>query len=87
MIIEHGADITIEDVVRVSDEFVSIALSSEVIDDIKTSNERLERTRASGKPVYGINTGYGVFANIGRAENLSTESTRVTVFSPTRRSR
>lgn len=63
MIIEHGADISIEDVVKVSDEFVSIALSCEVIDDIKNSNERLERIRGGGKPVYGINTGYGVFAN------------------------
>ena len=43
MIIDHGADISIEDVVKVSDEFVSIALSCEVIDDIKNSNERLER--------------------------------------------
>jgi histidine ammonia-lyase len=63
MLYIDGSSLTIEDVVAVSREHIPVKLSD-------TARERMARSHAwvsdivsAGEPVYGINTGFGIFAD------------------------
>jgi len=72
MIIEKGTEISIEDVSRTAIHGEIIELAESAVSSIETAHQRLIRIAGSGKPVYGINTGFGIFANkkINDAETL-----------------
>jgi histidine ammonia-lyase len=55
--------LTIEDVVKVSCLKEKVELSSKAKEKITDSNRLLEKIVQGGKPVYGINTGFGIFAD------------------------
>ena len=55
--------ITIEDVMLVARHAEPVVLSTETKQLIEQSNQRLNTIANSGRPVYGINTGFGIFAN------------------------
>lgn len=55
--------ITIEDVIQVAQQAEPVDLSDETLRLIEQSHQRLNSIVNSGKPVYGINTGFGIFAN------------------------
>lgn len=55
--------LTIEDLVRVARFYEPVELDEVASEKIYQSNQRLVRIIKSGKPVYGINTGFGIFAD------------------------
>jgi len=63
MIMIDGHSLTIDEVVNVSRHYEPIALSIEAKLAILSSNERLMRIWNGDLPVYGINTGFGIFAD------------------------
>ncbi len=71
MIIETNREITIEDVVHTAIHREYIELSDKNLANIEATNQRLNRIAQSGKAVYGINTGFGIFAN----KNINSEET------------
>jgi histidine ammonia-lyase len=54
--------LTIAEVVQMARNNESVELDSKAKQRIDLSNQRLQQIIASGKPVYGINTGFGIFA-------------------------
>ena len=63
MKIEPEQLIKIEDVVSVADHQDLVQLSESSTQIIQESRQRLVSIQNRGEPVYGINTGYGIFAN------------------------
>lgn len=63
MKIEPEQLIKIEDVVSVADHQDLVQLSESSTQIIRESRQRLVSIQNRGEPVYGINTGYGIFAN------------------------
>ncbi len=64
MIKINGSDLTIEDVVAVARHYAKVALDPEQVDTILLSRQFVEDAIASGQAIYGINTGFGKFANV-----------------------
>ena len=67
-----GHSLGLEEIHRVVYGREGVALSKESITRIKQSREWVEKFTRDGKPVYGINTGFGVFAE----KKISLEDTR-----------
>jgi len=63
MIIIDGNHLTIQDVVQVARGNAPVQLAPESVHVIQESRQRVEKIIAAGDPVYGINTGFGIFAN------------------------
>jgi histidine ammonia-lyase len=59
MIILTGNDLTLDQVVRVSEEGERVVISKGALDGIKSSREEVESMMNSGKPIYGVTTGFG----------------------------
>jgi len=67
-----GHSLKIEDVYKVANKEVSVSLSKESIDAITRSNQIVKEIVEKGKPVYGINTGFGKLATVSiDKENLN----------------
>jgi histidine ammonia-lyase len=62
MILLGKSPLTIAEVVRVACKNEPVELDSSARQKIELSNQRLQKIITSGKPVYGINTGFGIFA-------------------------
>ena len=58
-----GHHLTIEEVIRVARFDEEVQISSEGLENIHRSHAILEEILAIGNPVYGINTGFGIFAD------------------------
>lgn len=58
-----GNHLTLKDVVAVSRHGETVQISTSGRREILASNARLENIIAQGRPVYGINTGFGIFAD------------------------
>jgi histidine ammonia-lyase len=75
MKITRNKKVTIEDVARVSLGDALVEMDEETKKVVQESHRRLVDILNSGKPVYGINTGFGIFANkaidIGDIEKLN----------------
>jgi histidine ammonia-lyase len=69
MIKIDGTSLTIKDVFMVAKKGEQVSLSSKAKDQIKKSQKWVEDIAKGHKPVYGINTGFGIFAN----KNISPE--------------
>jgi len=63
MISIDGHHLQIEEIVGVARNFERVQISDEGIKNITNSYELRKKISSSGKPVYGINTGFGIFAN------------------------
>ena len=63
MKIDHLQEISIDDVVKVAVEGERIEFTETAIRLIHESNGRVNKIVEQGQPVYGINTGFGIFAN------------------------
>ena len=63
MIDIDGHHLSLEQVVRVARDKVTVAISSAGKENIERSRKNLEAILETGRPVYGINTGFGVFAD------------------------
>ena len=62
MIDIDGHHLSLEQVVRVARDNETVAISSAGKENIERSRKNLEVILATGRPVYGINTGFGIFA-------------------------
>ncbi len=57
-----GETLTIEDILRVADEHAPVALDARARARVQASREVVDRKAAGDAPVYGVNTGFGSFA-------------------------
>jgi histidine ammonia-lyase len=64
MIRLDGMSLTIEDVVAVAHDNAKIAISAASIARMSTSRQSVERAMCGGQPVYALNTGVGLLADI-----------------------
>jgi histidine ammonia-lyase len=58
-----GHHLTLYEVARVARRGEHVKLSDRGLEQIIESRQRLEEIMATGEPVYGINTGFGIFAD------------------------
>jgi len=58
-----GNGLTLEEVVAVARHGASVQLSPTALEQTAASQRRLDNLVVSGGPVYGINTGFGIFAD------------------------
>lgn len=63
MILIDGHHLTLEQIYEVAFGKEQVALSDDGLISVKKSREGLEKILASNKAVYGINTGFGIFAD------------------------
>lgn len=59
-----GNHLTIEEVVQVARYNAPVALSIKAVSLIEKSRASVEESIAAGKPMYGLNTGFGKFENV-----------------------
>ncbi len=57
-------ELTLEDIVRVSRGFERVELSQNALTRIENSRKNVERFLKEGKPIYGINTGFGALDRV-----------------------
>lgn len=63
MKIENLQDISLSDVVKVAEKKEIVEFSNDTMFAVSESNKRINLIVESRKPVYGVNTGFGIFAN------------------------
>ncbi len=73
MIQINGQSLTLDEIREVVLDYQSVSLSIEAEKKIQKSHQWVEDIISKGDPVYGINTGYGVFAN----RKISSQETRI----------
>jgi histidine ammonia-lyase len=64
MILLDGSSLTIDQLLAIADEGAPIALSDAARARVRASREVVERRARSDEPAYGINTGFGSFADV-----------------------
>lgn len=72
MIQIDGNSLTLEEIYLVTNENHPVSLVHGAVENIKKSRSWVENIISQGEPVYGINTGFGVFSN----RQISSEETR-----------
>ena len=63
MVTIDGQSLTLGDIYKVSNQLEKVTISSSAIRKIEQSYQRLEKIVENAMPVYGVNTGFGVFAD------------------------
>ena len=76
-----GNDLTIEDLVEIARLNIEIKISRSALEQIQTSHEKLLQLVETTKPLYGINTGYGIFADKKISLKESKQLNRNLIFS------
>ena len=79
MITLDGASLTIEDVVAVAEGRERVGIAVEALDLMKRSRDRVESAMRGTKPVYALNTGVGLLANI-RLEDHEIEVMQINLI-------
>jgi histidine ammonia-lyase len=64
MITLDGSSLTIEQLLKIADDGEPVALSDDARDRVRASRAVVERRAHSDEPAYGINTGFGSFADV-----------------------
>src|SRR6516164_6498811 len=64
MIVLDGSSLTIEQLVAIADERERVQLSSSARARVAASRAVVERRARGAEPAYGINTGFGSFADV-----------------------
>jgi histidine ammonia-lyase len=64
MIQLDGSSLTIEHLLRIADEHETVALAPDARERVVASRAVVERRARSDEPAYGINTGFGSFADV-----------------------
>ena len=81
MIEIDGHSLTIEEIVRVARGRETVRLNQSGVENIQRGRACLEGILASGKPVYGINTGFGIFADRSIPAEQSAQLSRNLILS------
>lgn len=79
MINLDGASLTIEDVVAVAENHAQVGISAGALDRMQRSRDRVESAMRGTMPVYALNTGVGLLANI-RLEDHEIEEMQVNLI-------
>ncbi len=79
MIVLDGASLTIEAVAAVAQNHVPVSIAPEAIARMQHSRERVETAMCGTKPVYALNTGVGLLANI-RLEDHEIQAMQVNLI-------
>jgi histidine ammonia-lyase len=64
MVLLDGASLTIEQLLTIADERESVALAPAARERVRASREVVDRRARGDEPAYGINTGFGSFAEV-----------------------
>ena len=64
MVTLDGSSLTIEQLLRIADEHEPVALAADARERVRASRAVVERRAISDEPAYGINTGFGSFADV-----------------------
>ena len=64
MISLTGSSLTIEQLVAIADEGERVAVAPEALARVRAAREVVDRKARGNEPVYGINTGFGLFADV-----------------------
>src|SRR5262245_51455071 len=64
MVTLDGSSLTIEQLLRIADEREAVALAADARERVRASRAVVERRAMSDEPAYGINTGFGSFADV-----------------------
>ena len=81
MILIDGHHLKIEEIVRVARDFEKVKISDSGIENIKNSLDLKNTIIESNKAVYGINTGFGIFADKQIAHEDSSKLSRNLILS------
>jgi histidine ammonia-lyase len=73
MVIIDGNTLTIEDVINVAKNFEEVSLCSDSIEKINSSRAFVDKVVKEERAVYGINTGFGEFANKSISSNEAVQ--------------
>jgi histidine ammonia-lyase len=57
-----GASLTLEQMIAIAQDFEAVAIAPAALDRVRASRAVVDRFAAADAPVYGINTGFGSFA-------------------------
>jgi histidine ammonia-lyase len=79
MITLNGASLTIDDVVSVAEGRERVGIGAEALERMQRSRDRVEGAMRGTKPVYALNTGVGLLANI-RLEDHEIEVMQVNLI-------
>src|SRR5438270_7749 len=78
MIILDGASLTVEQVLAIADDGETVAISPDAAARVRASRAVVETKARGDEPVYGINTGFGSFAEVKiAADALETLQTNL----------
>jgi histidine ammonia-lyase len=64
MVLLDGSSLTIEQLLKIADEHEPVALAGAARDRVRASRAVVERRAQGDEPAYGINTGFGSFADV-----------------------
>src|SRR5437773_2716896 len=64
MILLDGSSLTIDELLAIADSGESVAIAPEARDRVRASRAVVDRRAQSDEPAYGINTGFGSFAEV-----------------------
>ena len=67
-IVLNGQDLTLESLIRITRNGAQVCASLEAMEDVKKSRALVEELVAGGRPMYGINTGFGRFSEVAIPE-------------------
>ncbi len=59
-----GENLTIEDVIKVARRKEKVEIDKKVYEKVAESRKTIEKILEKGKPIYGVNTGFGELANV-----------------------
>ena len=77
----NGHSLTYENLVKVAREGETVSIAAEAVQTIIASHHRLEKIIESKRPVYGINTGFGIFAEYPIPVEASAKLSRNLILS------
>lgn len=64
----NGKDLTLDNLIRITRNGAQVCASIEEMEDVKKSRALVEELVAGGRPMYGINTGFGRFSEVAIPE-------------------
>jgi len=80
-VVIDGEHLTLEDIHLVSRKYAQVAISLDAYEKIRKSREIVQKFLDTGKPIYGVNTGFGALANIRISKEKLKELQRNIILS------
>ena len=64
MVLLDGSSLTLDQLLSIADRFETVALADAARDRVRASRAVVDRRARGDEPAYGINTGFGSFADV-----------------------